>query len=209
MNPTPTISEAARRATEQIGHAIYNDTFVFRPEFAEKVAAVVQSALDSAHPAPKEGETDALIDSLYNSKLNMAEILAKVEGHARSLELRLSDAKREVEALQKGQPINTHVRLFDLVRHQRAELHQAGLITDEEYFWLCSAAKMANDPKGGSPSPRRLEDYDSLRSHLKTANELLGEAHAMFLPPESDFGHTPPKAALLSRIRTHLTKQSK
>lgn len=63
-------------------------------------------------------------------------------------------------------PINTHVRLFDLVRYMRAELHDKDLITDEEYAWLCAEATMANDPKGGSPSPRRLEDYDKLRADL-------------------------------------------
>lgn len=63
-------------------------------------------------------------------------------------------------------PINTHVRLFDLVRYMRSELHQAELITDEEYSWLCAESELATAPEGGSPSPRRLEDYDDLRKKL-------------------------------------------
>lgn len=39
--------------------------------------------------------------------------------------------------------INTNTRLFDLVRFMRSELHDAGLINDNEYFWLCSDAPMA------------------------------------------------------------------
>ena len=61
--------------------------------------------------------------------------------------------------------INTNKRLFDLVRYQRSELHAEGLITDEEYFWLCAEADMAKG--GGSPSPRRLEDYDEKYSKFK------------------------------------------
>jgi len=57
--------------------------------------------------------------------------------------------------------INTNVRLFDLVRVMRSELHEADLITDEEYSWLLSEAPMAKG--SGSPSPRRLEDYDRAR----------------------------------------------
>ena len=69
--------------------------------------------------------------------------------------------------------INTNVRLFDLVRHMRAELHIQDLITDEEYYWLCSEASMANSPDGGSPSPRRLEDYDKLREENAMLREQL------------------------------------
>lgn len=80
----------------------------------------------------------------------------------------------ELAEARAKQPINTHVRLFDLVRHQRAELHTAELITDEEYHWLCYGSGMATSPKGGSPSPRRLEDYDALRARL-TAAEADGK----------------------------------
>jgi hypothetical protein len=62
--------------------------------------------------------------------------------------------------------INTNVRLFDLVRYSRAELHHEGLITDEEYAWLCVNAPMATSPKGGSPSRQRLEDYDEIRAKI-------------------------------------------
>lgn len=48
-------------------------------------------------------------------------------------------------------------RLWDLVRHQRSELHEAELITDEEY------AALAQD----HASVARLETYDRLRQALK------------------------------------------
>jgi len=71
--------------------------------------------------------------------------------------------------------INTHVRLFDLVRYQRSELHRAELITDEEYTWLCTGP-MAMSPKGGSPSRQRLEDYDELAANHKAALAKLTAA---------------------------------
>ena len=71
--------------------------------------------------------------------------------------------------------INTSYRLFDLVRYMRSELHQAELITDEEYGWLCAESEMATSPKGGSPSRQRLEDYDELRAQLTKANARVKE----------------------------------
>jgi hypothetical protein len=68
--------------------------------------------------------------------------------------------------------INTHVRMFDLVRYCRATLHEDGLITDKEYAWLC-VAPMATSPSGGSPSARRLEDYDQLQARIKRLEELV------------------------------------
>ena len=79
-------------------------------------------------------------------------------------------AASEAEAVAKATAdckINTNVRLFDLVRFMRAELHEADLITDEEYVWLCAEAPMAHSKQGGSPSPRRLEDYDDLHAQLR------------------------------------------
>lgn len=67
--------------------------------------------------------------------------------------------------------INTNVRLFDLVRFMRSELHDANLITDQEYGWLCAEAPMAKGQ--GSPSPRRLEDYDEVKAtHAAEVSKL-------------------------------------
>jgi hypothetical protein len=74
--------------------------------------------------------------------------------------------------------INTSERLFDLVRFMRSELHQADLITDEEYAWLSGGAAMANSPKGGSPSVQRLEEYDDLRAANERLKSELAEAKA-------------------------------
>lgn len=49
------------------------------------------------------------------------------------------------------------VRLIGLVRHPRGELHQAGLISDEEYAGLESV---------GTESARRLESYDELSAEV-------------------------------------------
>ncbi len=73
----------------------------------------------------------------------------------------------------KQEKINTHVRLFDLVRYHRSELHQTGLITDDEYDWLMRGCPMSRAPGGGSPSPRRLEDYDRLRVRLQNVETNL------------------------------------
>ena len=98
--------------------------------------------------------------------------LAKVTSFARDLQ-RQRDEAREVI---KSCAINTNVRLFDLVRYMRSELHQAELITDDEYAWLCSGSEMANSPKGGSPSPRRLEDYDTMRGAIRGAARVIENA---------------------------------
>lgn len=69
------------------------------------------------------------------------------------------------------EPLN--LRLFDLVRHQRSELHQAGLITDEEYTYLVGQ---------GNTSVKRLESYDHMRAKLAeiitTSQKLLGNIGA-------------------------------
>jgi hypothetical protein len=73
--------------------------------------------------------------------------------------------------------INTNVRLFDLVRYMRSELYEAELITDQEYAWLCAEAPMAKGQ--GSPSPRRLEDYDEIRAKMKHMEKALTEIREM------------------------------
>jgi len=77
--------------------------------------------------------------------------------------------------------INTNVRLFDLVRYMRSELYEADLITDQEYFWLCAEAPMAKGQ--GSPSPRRLEDYDEVKAHEK---QLKEDVKGLLLAVRSD-----------------------
>ena len=56
-------------------------------------------------------------------------------------------------------------RLLDLVRYMRAELHDEGLITDEEYATLASV---------GAGSARRLEGYDALRAENARLRDALG-----------------------------------
>lgn len=63
--------------------------------------------------------------------------------------------------------INTSERLFDLVRYMRSELHEGGLITDQEYAWLCAGDPMATSPTVGSPSAQRLEEYGEMVDRIK------------------------------------------
>ncbi len=107
-------------------------------------------------------------DALRNLKHNLVYSAVSIYPNG-ALERELAaalDEKARAEARVKECKINTNVRLFDLVRHMRLELHRENLITDDEYSWLCSEAGMSKDTKGGSPSPRRLEDYDALRAQL-------------------------------------------
>ena len=52
----------------------------------------------------------------------------------------------------------TNQRLFDLVRQQRMELHNADLISDEEYLELAHEHSAV----------ARLEDYDAMRERIRT-----------------------------------------
>lgn len=79
--------------------------------------------------------------------------------------------KKETKMSDEKHPINTHRRLFDLVRYMRSELHEAELIDEDEYAWLCSEAELAKG--SGSPSPRRLEDYDVLKDRMKRMEAAL------------------------------------
>ena len=90
---------------------------------------------------------------------------------ARKLERERDDFRGQIQSSS----INTNVRLFDLVRHQRAALHEDELITDEEYAWLCGS-EMAMSPQGGSPSPRRLEDYDRTHEQLEAMRSAIKDA---------------------------------
>jgi len=80
--------------------------------------------------------------------------------------------------------INTNVRLFDLVRYMRSELHEAELITDAEYAWICAEAPMAKGQ--GSPSPRRLEDYDEVKAR---EIQLQLDVRGLLLAVRSDENH--------------------
>ncbi len=81
-----------------------------------------------------------------------------------------------------------NVRQFDLVRYMRLELREAELITDDEYRWLCAEAPLARAPGGGSPSPRRLEDYDQLRLKLNYAED---ELKGILAKPDVNFPEYP------------------
>jgi hypothetical protein len=59
-------------------------------------------------------------------------------------------------------------RLRDLVRHQRGALHEAGLITDDEYALIA---------EWGSASARRLEAYDAIKRKSDQALDVLKAAY--------------------------------
>lgn len=67
---------------------------------------------------------------------------------------------------------DTNKRLGDLVRHQRSELHDAELLTDEEY------AEIVKD----HDAVARLEGYDALQARLKVVEAgFEGGARKMVL----------------------------
>lgn len=117
-------------------------------------------------------ETDDIFDAYARCACGTACVRAKMQ----QIERERDEAREQIASCA----INTNVRLFDLVRYMRSELHQASLITDEEYSWLCNGCEMANSPQGGSPSPRRLEDYDVMSEQLEAMREAIREAHEAF-----------------------------
>lgn len=102
---------------------------------------------------------DALKGGMAHSRKRLEDALPRLEAEMKQCKL----------DHQGPAHINSNVRMFDLVRYMRRELHEAELISEEEYFWLCAEAELATSPDGGSPSRDRLEDYDELR---KNANRL-------------------------------------
>jgi len=104
----------------------------------------------------------------HNTIHDVRAALKKGMAHSRpALELAVFKHDKRLKALRLDAPpsIKTNTRLFDLVRYMRAELHEANLITDAEYTWLCSEAP-ENQGDTGSPSRQRLEDYDELHEKL-------------------------------------------
>ena len=72
--------------------------------------------------------------------------------------------RAELEASEKERQ-----RLFDLVRYQRAELHEAGLISDDEYFALASSPQ-------SKECVARLEGYDAMKAQLESVKKQLAAA---------------------------------
>jgi uncharacterized small protein (DUF1192 family) len=70
-------------------------------------------------------------------------------------------------------------RYADLVRHQRAELHEAGLISDEEYVALLS----------DSGAVRRLESYDEMRAGIERLRRLILTTAEMVIPTGPDHAY--------------------
>jgi hypothetical protein len=87
------------------------------------------------------------------------------------------------DTMGKTIPI-TERRLFDLVRYMRSELQDAGLITMGEWTWLTTGAT-PDVPGAGSPSRKRLEEYDELAARLAAMTAERDELKAFQLgrPP--------------------------
>jgi hypothetical protein len=84
--------------------------------------------------------------------------LKQANARLREMGSQEEDLECEIERLSGAE-----VRLRDLVRHQRGPLHDAGLLTDDEYAALA----------GDHGAVARLEGYDALREQLRTLESRL------------------------------------
>jgi hypothetical protein len=147
-------------------HGVYSaDGWNVRPEDAaeaRRVCAEMNASAAEPHeiPAREEGSFNEAPNSVEHSEPveRVIEVLAK-PGVAEKLIERLQN-EEPVEWNQPPAPTDAKgevERLRDLVRHQRAELHEVDLISDEEYAAL---AMMGKD------SVARLESYDAMRRQI-------------------------------------------
>lgn len=74
--------------------------------------------------------------------------------HCERVEAELAAAERTAVRLE---------RMSDLVRYKRAELHNDGLISDEEYAEICQ----------DHAAVARLEGYDAIKEELKEARAVV------------------------------------
>lgn len=121
----------------------------------------------------REAVQDALTKGVQARRSALEQALESVKFHAEKSAARVEEI---ATAKNLKLPIATDARQFDLVRYMRSQLHEAELISDEEYAWLCSEAPLATAPEGGSPSPRRLESYDDMRKRIAELEAQLKEA---------------------------------
>ena len=138
----------------------------------------------------------------------LADVKAALAGgvaHSRSrLELALTRYQKRYNKLTlcpEMPSIKTDVRLFDLVRYMRSELHQANLITDAEFAWLLQA-NPGEPSQDGSPSRERLESYDELRARLEEAESRLKDQKGMDLVPKLNI-----RCECRGEVVTGVTKQ--
>jgi hypothetical protein len=172
---TPTTHQLAQEAIAKINAAHEAELTTLRQQLDERTEELTAERNLHGQTRVVVEELNIIATDLRNAgqpQFIRSEAIRLLREEVCALKSSLATAEKQRDEARAKQPLNTHVRLFDLVRQQRSELHQADLITDDEYVWLSGGAKLASDPKGGSPSPRRLEDYDEMRSRLTAADEL-------------------------------------
>jgi hypothetical protein len=163
---TPT-NDTPRTEEARIDNADLSDWGTGKSEYVPAdFARTLERELEEARTLAGANATLRSIATKSDEGLSIVGAYGAALERAERAEAKLAAAKQEVKEARKKQPINTHRRLFDLVRNCRARLHQEDLITDDEYAWLCSHEFPEDKGKPGSPSPRRLEDYDALRAQL-------------------------------------------
>ena len=109
------------------------------------------------------------ISGTTNQPKDVAEIaleLCTCPCHSSNLGLQseCKECSRITALIREGLAGALELRLWDLVRYQRMELHAANLITDEEYQRLLSDDK----------SVARLASYDQLQRSLSALREKAG-----------------------------------
>lgn len=161
-----TVEQIARSAVGKLLHANELHKLAIRDKNNfEVIGQAISAAI-----APLQADNAELRDKLNPQLWTVVDdSSAWTLSEALEMHRRKAEQVLELQAeLEQAKEISTNKRQLDLVRYMRAELHQSGLITDEEFTWLLTAADEGKLGQG-SISARRLEDYDQLRARLATA----------------------------------------
>lgn len=125
--------------------------------------------------AQRDAETEVLRAAL--ARLTEERDAARAKADRRGALLDAADRQFRDAVALVGEARAEADRLRDLVRHQRGELHDAGLLTDEEYAALA----------GDHGAVARLEGYDEVRAESARLTRELAEARAQGMQAAADY----------------------
>lgn len=114
---------------------------------------------------------DESMDAIHALRSAESDLAARTAERDEALR-RVVEANRPAEVGGGASVPISQTRLFDLVRYQRNELLDTGLITVDEWTWLVSSDSYSPH------SPRRLELYDRIAAELEQADAARDAAMA-------------------------------